>query len=98
MSSRLGAHEATEVTLTFAHRYKLRGGRHHLDGGQVRVSINGGPYVLVPLTSFTANGYNATIQGSITPAIYPAAPGVNVADYGNATLARTGSGRATPCT
>jgi hypothetical protein len=49
------------VTLTFAHRHSFEGGSW--DGGQVRVSINGGPFNMVPLSAFSANGYNGTVLG-----------------------------------
>lgn len=31
------------------------------DGGNIKISVNGGPPVLVPLSSFTLNGYNRTV-------------------------------------
>jgi hypothetical protein len=55
--------QADEVTLTFNHRYSFEGDRW--DGGQVRISVNGGEFTVVPAESFTANGYAAgVIQGS----------------------------------
>ncbi len=45
------------VKLTFSHRYNFEDGSTLWDGGQVRVSVNGGPYATVPATSFATNGY-----------------------------------------
>lgn len=51
------------VTLTFNHRYSFEADRW--DGGQVLVSSNDSPFVVVPVESFIANGYPAgNIQGS----------------------------------
>lgn len=49
--------EDDEVTLSFSHRYSFEAPGY--DGGQVRISVNGGPYVTVPAESFSANGYAA---------------------------------------
>jgi hypothetical protein len=46
-----------EVTLNFTHRYSFESGGY--DGGQVRISVNGGPYTTVPAENFSANGYAA---------------------------------------
>ena len=55
--------QSDEVTLTFTHRYRLEGDLY--DGGQVRLSVNGGEFATVPADSFTANGYAAgTIIGN----------------------------------
>jgi hypothetical protein len=52
-----------EVTLSFTHRYSFEGDLW--DGGQVRISVNGGEFSPVPAGSFTANGYAAgNIQGT----------------------------------
>lgn len=45
------------VTLTFSHRYRFEGDLW--DGGQVRISINGGEFTPVSAENFTANGYAA---------------------------------------
>jgi hypothetical protein len=50
------------VRLTFSHRWSMEGG--NWDGGQVRVSVNGGPYTAVPASAFTENGYNGTVLGN----------------------------------
>lgn len=50
---------AGEVTLSFDHRHSLEGGRW--DGGQVRLSVNGGAYATVPGSAFLQNGYNGTV-------------------------------------
>jgi hypothetical protein len=52
-----------EVTLSFRHRYSFEG--DYWDGGQVRISVNGGPFTAVTADKFIANGYQAgTIQGT----------------------------------
>jgi hypothetical protein len=43
------------VALTFNHRYSFESGLW--DAGQVRISVNGGPFTLVPAENFTTNGY-----------------------------------------
>ncbi len=47
--------ESDEVTLSFSHRYSFEGDLW--DAGQVFISVNGGPFTLVPAENFTANGY-----------------------------------------
>ncbi len=55
--------ETEEVTLDFTHRYSFEG--DGWDGGQVRISVNGGAFTPVPADNFTANGYaTRLIQGS----------------------------------
>jgi hypothetical protein len=55
--------ESDEVTLSFSHRYSFEGDRY--DGGQVRISVNGGEFTPIAAASFTANGYAAgVIQGN----------------------------------
>lgn len=49
---------AGRVVLTFAHRYSFEFDGNRWDGGQVRVSRNGGPFVAVAGTAFTQNGYD----------------------------------------
>lgn len=52
-----------EVTLSFTHRYSFEGDLW--DGGQVRISVNGGPFTTVPASAFTQNGYApGVIQGT----------------------------------
>ncbi|HOK76373.1 MAG TPA: immunoglobulin domain-containing protein [Verrucomicrobiota bacterium] len=52
-----------EVTLSFTHRYSFESDLW--DGGQVRISVNGGPFTPVSPDNFTANGYaEGLIQGS----------------------------------
>jgi hypothetical protein len=53
-----------EVILSFQHRYSFEQDSTSWDGGQVRVSVNGGPFVAVPPTSFTSNSYNGTVGAS----------------------------------
>lgn len=53
------------VTMQFEHRYSFEfDGTTRWDGGQVRVSINGGPYEPVLEANFTANGYDGVITGN----------------------------------
>lgn len=67
-NSRLNSPEYTvpvaqAVTLSFSHRYSFEGDRW--DGGQVRISVNGGGFTNVPAANFTANGYApGLIQGN----------------------------------
>ena len=55
--------QAGVVRLTFAHRHSFEapGTANHWDGGQVRVSVNGGAFTAVPADAFTQNGYNGTV-------------------------------------
>lgn len=54
---------ADSVALTFSHRYSFEADRW--DGGQVRISVNGGAFTPVAPENFTANGYPpGLIQGS----------------------------------
>lgn len=56
--------EAGPVVLTLNHRYNLEfstGPLVRWDGGQVRLSVNGGSYTTVQATNFTANGYKTDI-------------------------------------
>jgi hypothetical protein len=46
--------------IRFAHRYSFEPG---LDGGQLRVSVNGAPFRPVPAEAFTQNGYTGAIGG-----------------------------------
>jgi hypothetical protein len=50
------------VSLTFAHRYSFESGGW--DGGQVRLSVNGGAFTAVPAGAFAQNGYNGTVPGN----------------------------------
>jgi hypothetical protein len=52
---------AGQVILSFDHRYSFEQDATSWDGGQVRVSRNGGPFTAVPGSSFTTNGYNGTV-------------------------------------
>jgi Zn-dependent metalloprotease len=45
--------------LTFEHYAATEAG---WDGGNLKISINGGPYVLVPSSAYTFNPYNTTLQ------------------------------------
>ncbi len=56
--------ESGEVEVSFDHRYSFEAGLW--DAGQVRISVNGGPFEEVPAEAFTQNGYSdeGTIIGS----------------------------------
>jgi len=59
---------AATVTLRFNHRHSFEvDATTRWDGGQLRMSVNGGAYVTVPSASFTANGYNNTVGGANVP-------------------------------
>lgn len=47
-----------EIFLSFCHRYSFEDSGFPWDGGAVFVSVNSGPFVQVPDTAFTQNGYN----------------------------------------
>ncbi len=51
--------QADEVTLSFTHRYAFEA--DYYDGGQIRISVNGGPFTAIPAENFTANGYQASV-------------------------------------
>ena len=55
---------AGNVRLTFQHRWSFEYDGTAWDGGQVRVSINGGPYTAVPLTAFSQGGYNGSVANN----------------------------------
>lgn len=55
--------QAGPVTLSFTHRYSFEA---DFDAGAVQVSVNGGPFTLVPLSAFTQNGYNSTVAETVT--------------------------------
>ncbi|MEI6567237.1 MAG: immunoglobulin domain-containing protein, partial [Verrucomicrobiota bacterium] len=55
---------AGNVRLTFAHRYAFQGS---LDGGQVRLSTNGGPYTAVDPAAFSQNGYRGELLQLLVP-------------------------------
>lgn len=50
---------AGAVTMNFDHRYSFEEG--FWDGGQVRISVNGGAYTTVPGAAFLQNGYNGSV-------------------------------------
>jgi hypothetical protein len=49
---------ALSPRLTFEHYVATEFG---FDGGNLRISINGGPYTLVPASAYTFNAYNTTL-------------------------------------
>jgi hypothetical protein len=60
---------AGQVGLSFTHRYSFEQDSVNWDGGQVRVSVNGGPFTAVPGSAFTANGYNGAVGGGSSSAL-----------------------------
>jgi hypothetical protein len=74
------------VALSFAHRYSFEGYNPSdgtpWDGGQVRLSVNGGPFATVPAANFLANGYLAPIAGSINAALTSEPGWINAAWVG----------------
>jgi len=48
-----------DALLLFTHRFSFEEG--NWDGGQVLLSVNDGPFTLVPPASFTLNGYTGTV-------------------------------------
>jgi hypothetical protein len=54
---------AGNVLLSFAHRYSFEFDGTRWDGGAVFMSVNNGAFTQVPGASFTANGYNSTVDG-----------------------------------
>ena len=55
------------VRLSFNHRWSFEFDGTAWDGGQVRVSVNGGPYTTV--TAFNQNGYNGSVAGNSASAL-----------------------------
>jgi len=56
--------------LTFKHRWSFEPDPSvNSDGGQVRLSVNGGPFATVAGASFTANGYGGPIGGTVIGAL-----------------------------
>lgn len=63
------------VVVTFSHRYSFEGG--NWDMGQLRVSVNNGPFASVPSINFQQNGYNGSAVGTITPDLLNTAGWIN---------------------
>jgi hypothetical protein len=55
---------AEPLQMQFTHRYGFEYDGTRWDGGVVAVSVNGGPFVNIPNTSFTQNGYIGIITGN----------------------------------
>jgi len=70
--------------LTFQHYFATEFG---WDGGNVKLSINGGPFEVLPAAAFTFNAYNATLntaaQGNTNP--LAGEPGFTGTDGGEVT-------------
>jgi hypothetical protein len=60
--------QAGVVQLTFAHRYSFESGQW--DGGQVRVSVNGGAFTAVPASAFSQGGYSGIVLGNSTSELH----------------------------
>src|SRR6185436_18979118 len=60
---------AGQAILSFNHRWSREQDSANWDGNQLRVSVNGGAFVAVPGTSFTSNGYNGTVNGTLGTAL-----------------------------
>jgi hypothetical protein len=52
------------VRLQFAHRWSFEYDGTAWDGGQVRVSVNGGAFTTVGAIAFTQNGYSGAVAGN----------------------------------
>lgn len=52
---------AGNLAMAFDHYVATEEGR---DGGNIKYSINGGPWTIVPVTAFTANAYNMSLTTS----------------------------------
>jgi hypothetical protein len=52
---------AGEVIVSFAHRYSFEHDGTAWDGGQLRVSVNGGAFTAVAGGSFSSNSYNSAV-------------------------------------
>jgi len=74
------------VVVTFDHRFSFEGFSASdgtaWDGGQLRMSVNGGPFTTVPAANFTANGYITSIGGSIVTNLTAATGWINAAWVG----------------
>ena len=77
------------VELVFKHRYSFEGYTETdgtpWDGGQVRLSVNGGPFATVPAANFTTNGYQTAIGGNIIAAVTNTPGWINIAFAGEST-------------
>ncbi len=47
--------------LTFVHWVATEAG---FDGGNVKISVNGGPWTIIPTANFIYNGYNGTLAAA----------------------------------
>jgi hypothetical protein len=52
------------VKLMFTHRYSFERDTVNWDGGAVEVSVNGGPWVYVPVAQFDQNGYTGVVESA----------------------------------
>jgi hypothetical protein len=93
-SSPLTMHCRGDALLQFTHRFSFEEG--NWDGGQVMLSVNDGPFTLVPPAAFTLNGYTGTVTANSIaeirgePAFVFDSPGYVVPVYMN-TVARLGT-------
>jgi len=70
------------IELTFQHRYSWEQDTVNWDGGQVFIKVNDGDFTLLPTASFTAEGYNGSIGGSMS---YTNTPDVRTGFVGKST-------------
>jgi hypothetical protein len=63
------------VVLTFSHRYSFEFDGTPWDGGQVRISVNGGAFTPVPASAFRQNGYTGSAVSLGQPSFISASPG-----------------------
>lgn len=60
----VGAAGQVRLHLSHRHSFEFNNASSSWDGGQVQVSVNGGPYTTVPAGAFTANGYQGGVVGT----------------------------------
>ena len=63
-----------QVRVAFDHYVATEGG---YDGGNLKISVNGGPFVLVPASAYTFNAYNTAVQPTNPLAPQPAFSGTD---------------------
>ena len=60
---------AGQVVLSFNHRWSREQDSVNWDGNQVRLSVNGGAFTVVPGGSFSSNSYNGSVGGGSSSAL-----------------------------
>lgn len=74
--------DSAEARLAFDHNVMTEA---NYDGGNLKASINNGPYTLVPASAFTFNAYNGTLLGSGNDNPLAGEPAFHGADEGSLT-------------